>query len=151
MKVQFAALGTAVLLLLGATTSTLAHHSFTVEFDPDKCMDLTGTLTGIEWENPHAWLRMDVKDASGKVQPWRLEMITPNAMRRNGTTREHFENTIGKVMHARGCAARAGAFAIDGTNRGAAEYIKLADGAIRIVGQVVERNLTPEKLSFWEN
>ena len=53
-------------------------------------------------------------------------------------------------MHARGCAARPGAFSIDGTNRGAAEYIKLADGVIRIVGQVVERNLTPEKLSFWE-
>jgi hypothetical protein len=113
-------------------------------------MDLTGSLTGIEWENPHAWLRMDVKEPSGKIQPWRLEMITPNALRRNGTTREMFESQIGKVMHARGCAARPGAFSVDGTNRGAAEYIKLADGVIRIVGQVVERDLTPEKLSFWD-
>ena len=150
MKVQFAAFFTAVLVLLGAANSPLAHHSFGVEFDSTKCMDLTGPLTGIEWENPHAWLRMDVKEPSGKVQPWRLEMITPNALRRNGTTREHFESSIGKVMHARGCAARAGAFTIDGTNRGAAEYIKLADGVIRIVGQVVEREMTPEKLSFWE-
>lgn len=150
MKVQFAVLATAVVMLLGAANSTLAHHSFSVEFDPNKCLDLTGPLTGIEWENPHAWLRMDVKEASGKVQPWRLEMITPNALRRNGTLREHFESQIGKVMHARGCAARAGAFQSDGTNRGAAEYIKLADGVIRIVGQVVERNMTPEKLSFWK-
>ncbi len=85
MRLKFAGLVTAVLLLFGATNSTLAHHSFTVEFDPNKCMDLTGPLTGIEWENPHAWVRLDVKDASGKVVPWRLEMITPNALRRNGT------------------------------------------------------------------
>ncbi len=149
MKVQFAALATALLLLFGSTNSTLAHHSFSVEFDSNKCMDLVGPLTGIEWENPHAWLRMEVKEG-GKVQPWRLEMITPNALRRNGTTREMFESQIGKVLHARACAARPGAFNIDGTNRGAAEFIKLSDGVIRIVGQVVERNLTPEKLSFWE-
>lgn len=150
MNAQFAALVTAILVLIGATNSPLAHHSFSVEFDPDNCMDLMGPLTGIEWENPHAWLRMEVKEPSGKIQPWRLEMVTPNALRRNGTTREHFESQIGKVMHARGCAARPGAFTIDGTNRGAAEYIKLADGLIRIVGQVVERNMTPEKLSFWD-
>ena len=67
MKVQFAGLVTAVLVLLGAANSPLAHHSFGVEFDSTKCMDLTGPLTGIEWENPHAWLRMDVKEPSGKV------------------------------------------------------------------------------------
>jgi hypothetical protein len=150
MKVASAGLVLAVFLLLGATDSTLAHHSFSVEFDSNKCLDLTGPLTGIEWENPHAWLRMDVKDAGGQVVPWRLEMITPNALRRNGTTRQDFESNIGKLMHARGCAAREGAFKADGANRGAAEYIKLADGLIRIVGQVVERDLPPEKLSFWK-
>jgi hypothetical protein len=150
MRLKFAGLVTAALLLFGATNSTLAHHSFTVEFDPNKCMDLTGPLTGIEWENPHAWVRLDVKDASGKVVPWRLEMITPNALRRNGTTRQDFESNIGKPMHARACAAREGAFVSDGANRGAAEFIKLADGVIRIVGQVVERDLTPEQLSFWK-
>ncbi len=149
MRLTFAGLVTAVVLLFGSSDSTLAHHSFGVEFDSTKCMDLTGPLTGIEWENPHAWLRMTVTDASGKLVPWRLEMITPNALRRNGTTRADFENSIGKVMNARGCAAREGAFQSDGTSRGAAEYIKLADGLIRIVGQVVERDLTPEKLSFW--
>ena len=145
MRVKPAGVLMAVLLLFGAADSTLAHHGFTIEFDPTKCMDLTGTLTGVEWENPHAYVRMDVKSADGKVVPWRLEMITPNALKRNGTTSEDFATNVNKPMHARACPAREGA----GQNRGAAEYIKLADGLIRIVGQVVERNLTPEKLSFY--
>src|SRR5688572_29457208 len=121
MKVTCAGLVFAVFLLFGAPDSSLAHHSFSVEFDGTKCLDLTGPLTGIEWENPHAWLRMDVKEASGRVVPWRLEMITPNALRRNGTTRQDFENSIGKLMHARGCPAREGAFQTnDGVSRGAA-------------------------------
>ena len=72
MRLQLAGLVTAVLLLSGATNSTLAHHSFTVEFDPNKCMDLTGPLTGIEWENPPAWVRLDVKDATGPLYRWHL-------------------------------------------------------------------------------
>ena len=145
MRIKLAGLFLAALLLVGAADSAVAHHGFTVEFDPTKCMDLTGTLTGLEWDNPHAYLRMDAKSADGKVVPWRLEMITPNALKRNGTTSEDFAANMNKVIHARACPAREGA----GQNRGAAEYIKLADGLIRIVGQVVERNLTPEKLSFW--
>lgn len=145
MRVKLAGVLMAVLPLLGAPDSTLAHHGFTVEFDPTKCMDLVGTLTGLEWDNPHAYLRMDVKAADGKMVTWRLEMITPNALKRNGTTSEDFATNMNKPMHARACPAREGA----GQNRGAAEYIKLADGLIRIVGQVVERDMTPQKLSFW--
>jgi hypothetical protein len=144
MRAKLSGVLMAALLLL-ASNSTIAHHGFTVEFDPNKCMDLTGTLTRLEWDNPHAYLQMDVKGADGKMAPWRLEMITPNALKRNGTTSEDFAANMNKPMHARACPAREGA----GTNRGAAEYIKLADGLIRIVGQVVERELTPEKLSFW--
>jgi len=145
MRVKPAGVLMAALLLFGAADSTLAHHGFTIEFDPTKCMDLTGTLTGVDWENPHAYVRMDVKSADGTVVPWRLEMITPNALKRNGTTSEDFATNVNKPMQARACPAREGA----GQNRGAAEYIKLADGLIRIVGQVVERDLTPEKLSFY--
>lgn len=145
MRVELAGVLMAMLLLLGAPHSSLAHHGFTIEFDPTKCMDLTGTLTGLEWENPHAYIRMDVKNADGTVVPWRLEMITPNALKRNGSPSEDFMSNMNKPMHARACPAREGA----GQNRGAAEYIKLADGVIRIVGQVVERDMTPQKLSFW--
>jgi hypothetical protein len=89
---------------------------------------------------------MDVKNADGNVVSWRLEMITPNALKRNGSTSEDFMGNMNKPMQARACPAREGA----GQNRGAAEYIKLADGLIRIVGQVVERDMTPQKLSFWD-
>ena len=145
MRVKLAGVVMAV-LVLGAAGTVRAHHGFTIEFDPTKCMDLTGTLTGLEWDNPHAYLQMDVKGPDGKVVPWRLEMITPNALKRNGTTSEDFANNMSKPMNARACPAREGA----GQNRGAAEFIKLADGLIRIVGQVVEREMTPEKLSFYQ-
>ena len=131
--------------VLGAAASTFAHHSYSVEFDGTKCMDLRGTLAAIKWENPHGYMDMDVKDVSGKTVRWHLELLTPNAMRRNGTTRQDFEANMGKMMDARICPARPGF----GTNRGSAEYIKMADGIIRIVGQLPERDITPEKLSFW--
>jgi hypothetical protein len=133
----------AVLALLGGAISTFAHHGFGVEFDGTKCADLKGTLSGIDWENPHAYVQIDVKGADGKVVQWHLEMITPNALKRNGTTRQDFTNNMGKVANARYCPARVG-----GESRGAAEYIKLADGILRIVGQIPERNMTPDKLNF---
>lgn len=145
MRIKLAGVLMATLLVWGAAATARAHHGFTIEFDPTKCMDLAGTLTGLEWDNPHAYLQMDVKNPDGSVTPWRLEMITPNALKRNGTTSEDFANNMSKPMHARACPAREGA----GKNRGAAEYIKLADGLIRIVGQVVEREISPEKLSFY--
>ena len=86
--------------------SGYAHHGFNVEFDGTKCMDLKGTLTVVSWENPHAYLQMDVPDASGKAAHWHLEMITPNALKRNGTTRQDFAANMGKVMHARACPAK---------------------------------------------
>ena len=150
MRVKFAGGAMAGFLFFAATESTIAHHSFSVEFDREKCMDLAGTLTALEWENPHAWLQITVTSRDGKpVQKpvmWRLEMVTPNALRRNGSGRDVFEAAMNKPMHARACEARPEF----GANKGAAEYIKLSDGLIRIVGQVVERDLTPEKLSFWD-
>jgi hypothetical protein len=142
MRVRLPGIFMAVVAVVGAAAPTFAHHGFGVEFDGSKCMDLKGTLTGIDWENPHAYLQMDVKDADGKTQAWHLEMITPNALKRNGTTRQDFLENVGKPMNARACPAKAG------DNRGAAEYIKLSDGILRIVGQLPERNMTPDKLSF---
>jgi hypothetical protein len=141
MRVRLPGVLIAVFALFAALP-LFAHHGFSVEFDGTKCMDLRGNLTGIDWENPHAYLQMDVKDADGKTVAWHLEMITPNAMKRNGTTMEDFVTNMGKPMAARACPAKAG------ENRGAAEYIKLADGVLRIVGQLPERGMTPDKLSF---
>ena len=132
--------------VLGAAVPAFAHHAFSVEFDAAKCRDLRGTLVGLLWENPHAYLQLDVTDASGQVVPWRLEMITPNALKRNGSPSQDFAANMGKPIQTRSCPAREGA----GENRGAAEFIKMADGLIRIVGQVVERDIAPQDLSFWD-
>ena len=145
MRVRLAGAVMAVCGLLGLAGSASAHHGFNVEFDGTKCLDLKGTLTGVIWENPHAYLQMDVKDASGGTVAWRLEMITPNALKRNGTTRQDFTENMGKEMNARACPAKV---APEEGQRGAAEYIKLSDGILRIVGQLPERNITPDKLNF---
>ena len=144
MRVRLAGVAIAVSCLLGVAGPAAAHHGFGVEFDGSKCLDLTGTLTGVLWENPHAYLSLDVKDPSGKVAKWHLEMITPNALKRNGSPRSDFDENLGKEMHARACPAKV---ATD-EPRGAAEYVRLADGILRIVGQIPEGNLTPDKLNF---
>jgi uncharacterized protein DUF6152 len=143
MRVTLAGAVMAVGGVLGLAGAAFAHHGFGVEFDGTKCMDLKGTLTGLVWENPHAYVEMDVTDASGSTVKWHLEMITPNALKRNGTTRQDFDANMGKLMNARACPAK-----VNGHERGAAEYIKLADGILRIVGQIPERDMTPDKLNF---
>lgn len=143
MRVKPPVLLVAVLALLGAAVPAFAHHGFGVEFDKNKCMDLKGTLTGLDWENPHAYIHMDVKDANGQTVSWSLEMITPLGMKRSGTTRQDFLSNMGKAMAVRACPTKEG-----GTEyRGAAEFLKLSDGLLRIVGQNVE-GLTPEQLHF---
>lgn len=143
MRSKLSGVVTAVVAVLVAAAPSFAHHGFAVEFDATKCMDLKGTLSGLVWENPHAYLRMDVKDASGKVQTWSLEMITPNALKRNGTTSQDFQTNMGKPISARACPTKAG-----GTPyRGTAEFIQLADGLIRITGQLVEK-ITVEQFHF---
>src|SRR5262245_15743531 len=91
---------------LVAAAPLVAHHGFSVEFDKDKCMDLKGTLSGLAWENPHAYLDMNVKEASGKMVTWHLEMITPNALKRNGTSRQDFTSQMGKAVAARACPTK---------------------------------------------
>src|SRR5436189_6311723 len=96
----------AVSCVLGLVSSAFAHHGFGVEFDGSKCMDLKGTLTGVLWENPHAYVQLEVADASGKKVEWHLEMITPNALKRNGTTKQDFNDNMGKIMNARAWPAK---------------------------------------------
>ena len=143
MQRKLSGVVTLLVTVLVAASPVLAHHGFSVEFDKDRCMDLKGTLSGLDWENPHAYLNMDVKEANGKMVTWHLEMITPNALKRNGTTRQDFLTQMGKTVNARACPTKLG-----GTPyRGTAEFIKLADGLLRVTGQNVE-NLTPPQLHF---
>lgn len=70
--------------LLAAGSPVVAHHAFTAEFDATKPVKLKGTVTKMEWVNPHSWIYVDVKTDDGKVEPWMVEAGAPNAMFRRG-------------------------------------------------------------------
>ena len=76
------------LLCLGSVGASFvwAHHSLTAEYDQKKPVTLNGTLTKLDWRNPHAWIFLDVKNASGGVDKWQCELGSPNAMTRAGFT-----------------------------------------------------------------
>ena len=110
-----------------ASASLSAHHSFAAEFDINKPVTLQGTVTKVEWVNPHVYIYLDVKDASGAVQQWGFEAQTPTALIRSGVKPEVFK--VGSTVTIRGCHAR------DATkNEGAAREIILADGRSYIIG-----------------
>jgi hypothetical protein len=119
--------------LLLFSVPAYAHHSFAAEFDSTKCMDFNGTLTSIEWQNPHGYFHVDVKNASGGVDSWSFQMVSLINLKRSGTSRRDFLDNIGKSVYVRGCLAKNGV-----KNRAAAETLKLSDGQLRIVGQEVE-------------
>ena len=73
-----------------------AHHSFAAEWDSTKCREFTGTLRKVDWQNPHPYFYVDVKDASGKVENWSFQAYSPVTLRRNGTDRQVFLDNVGK-------------------------------------------------------
>ena len=74
-------------VLLVSASPLFAHHSGAAEFDSNKKIELDGVITKVEWTNPHAHFYMDVKDASGSVTNWNLELASPNVLIRNGWRR----------------------------------------------------------------
>jgi Family of unknown function (DUF6152) len=110
---------------------TSAHHSFAAEFDSAKCREFTGTLTKLDWQSPHPYFFMDVKNASGKVENWSFQTYAPITLRRNGTDRQLFVEHIGKEVWVRGCLAKNGK-----EHYAAAGTMKFSDGVLRQVGQL---------------
>ena len=108
-----------------------AHHSFAAEFDAKNCRDFTGILTKLDWQNPHAYFYMDIKDASGNVEAWSFQTYALITLRRAGNDRQLFMDHIGKEVFVRGCVARNGR-----KNYAAAGTMKFSDGVLRQVGQL---------------
>ena len=84
----------------------VAHHSFTAEFDINSRIELEGTVTRVEWTNPHAWFHMDVADEDGNVESWAIELLGINRLLREGWTRDKIRP--GDVLYVEGFRARNG-------------------------------------------
>ena len=111
-------------LLLGAgllaPAGLWAHHAFQAEFDAKKPIHLRGTVTKMEWINPHAWLHIDVKNADGTVSEWMIEAGTPNTLFRRGLTKDSLK--LGTEVIVDGYQAK------DGSNSGNGRDVTLPDG-----------------------
>jgi uncharacterized protein DUF6152 len=89
-----------------AATSAVAHHSFSSEYDASKPVTLTGVVTKVEWLNPHVYFYINVKDESGKITNWALEMGAPSGLQRQGWTRNTLK--VGDTVKVEGSLARNG-------------------------------------------
>ena len=120
MKAKLVSVVVAGLGLLLCTVPMLAHHSFAAEYDSAKPITLTGTVTKVEWMNPHARFYIDVKDEKGEMNNWELELGSPNGLMRQGWTRNSLKKGDQVTI--------SGSLAKDGSKLANARTVKLADG-----------------------
>jgi len=98
----------------------IAHHSETAEYDTTKPVKVTGTISRVEWTNPHIWFYVDVKDENGTVTTWGFSAAPPGMLMRRGITKEQLK--IGAVVNVEGSRAR------DGSNNASGRRVTFADG-----------------------
>ena len=111
-----------------------AHHSFSAEFDENKCSELTGKLVGVDWQNPHPYFFVEGKNSKGETAKMTFQTSSIANMTRGGTPRAYFMENMNKTVIVRACAS------INGTdNRFAASWVRLPDQPIHRTGQDVER------------
>jgi len=107
---------------LGGVVDMRAHHSFAAQYDGSKAIRLVGTLTKIEWTNPHTYFYIDVKEPDGTVVQWGLEAGAPGALSRRGFKRSDLK--LGDTITVDGYRAR------DGSRLADARRVTLADGRV---------------------
>jgi hypothetical protein len=103
-----------------------AHHSFAAEYDANRPVTLTGSVTKMAWINPHSWIYIDVKKSDGNVESWAVEAGPPGTLIRAGFTKESL--TAGTVIKVNGYRAKDGALRANGRD------ITLPDGRLLFVG-----------------
>lgn len=126
MRMKRLGVAVGVLLATGAVGPAFAHHSFAAEFDATKPVQLEGTVTKMDWINPHSWIHIDVTTQSGDVEKWMIEGGPPNTLLRRGWTRNSL--LPGTKIVVQGFRAK------DGTLRANGRDITLTDGRKLFVG-----------------
>ena len=120
-----------ITLIIGAgviatSVPVIAHHAFAAEFDANKRLQLEGTVTKMEWINPHAWMHIDVKKPDGTTEAWMIEGGTPNTLLRRGITRDSLK--IGTIVKVDGYQAK------DGSKRANGRDLTLQNGQKLFMG-----------------
>jgi hypothetical protein len=116
----------ACLVVAAAALPVWAHHSFAAEFDVTKPVKLAGTVTKMEWINPHSWIHMDVKNPDGTVTDWMIEGGSPNSLLRRGFTKSSLPP--GTEIVVEGYQAK------DGANRPNGRDLTFPDGRKLFIG-----------------
>jgi hypothetical protein len=114
------------LVALAMATPLRAHHAFASEFDAAQPINLRGTVTRVEWINPHTWIHIDVKDSSGKTVEWMIEGGTPNTLLRRGVDKNSLP--AGTEIIVDGYRAK------NGTNRANGRDLTLPNGKKLFLG-----------------
>ena len=116
----------AVLVVLVAPVAMEAHHSFAAEYDSSKPVTVTGTVTKVEWTNPHARFYVDTKEPDGSISHWGFELGSPNLLIRYGFTRDLLK--IGSEVTVEGFQAK------DASKVANTKTVKLSDGRVMSAG-----------------
>jgi len=112
--------------VVATAVPVIAHHAFAAEFDANKRLQLQGTVTKMEWINPHAWMHIAVKKPDGTSEEWMIEGGTPNTLLRRGITRDSLK--VGTVVKVDGYQAK------DGSKRANGRDLTLENGQKLFMG-----------------